>query len=396
MSSHPDSAPPRARAAVETRQGPRERNEDSHLLLPEHGVFAVADGMGGLLNGHEASSACLAVVEEAAPELARLHADPGARQSGALTAALDQLVVRASAAVARLAAERGGRMGCTLTLAVVGENRVMMAHVGDSRAVLIHGGSSRVLTDDHSVAALRVRMGRMSEAEAALSPLRNRLYQAIGVTEQPEPDVLSLDLAPGDRLVLCSDGVWEPLQSTELGALVHGVPLDDAPARLVDGAQRVGLTDNATAVVVEAAGEARAARPVDVLRQCVLFSDVDERELMRLVPWLGEQTLRPGEPLLREGDPGDGIVILARGRLRVYRKAKVLVELGPGAHLGEIAMLLGTPRSASVSAVEEAVVYHLGREQLHELMRRRPILGAAITWRMAQFLAGRVVDLSDR
>ncbi len=398
QSTQPPPTAPGAplRSASHTLQGPRERNEDAVLSLPEHGVFAVADGMGGLLDGHAAARTALDILRQAAPALAARFARTDTAARTALLADIDALFLRASQAVAALAQQRGGRMGCTLTVLLVAGQRLMVAHVGDSRAYLLRGDTARLLTQDHSVAALRVRMGRMRAEDAVSSPLRNRLYQAIGVSEDPEPDVVELQARPEDKLLLCSDGVWEPLQHTALGPLSQGLSATSAVRAIVGAAERAGLHDNATALVVEPMVPAATADPIAVLRQCSLFADVDADELMRLAPWLGVQRLVPGQPLVREGEPGDAILVLAQGRLRVHRGTTHLVDLAPGAHLGEIAMLLGTARSASVSAIEPCVVYHLPRHHLHELMRRRPVLGSAITWRMAQFLAQRVVDLSAR
>ena len=389
------SRPSQSRAATSSAQGPRERNEDAWLCLPELGIYAVADGMGGLVDGHEASRTTLDLVAQRAPALAACFSQHGAAAQGAVVRELDGLFRDASALVSDLAATRGGRMGCTLTLAVLGEDRLLIAHVGDSRAYLVRGDEVRQLTEDHSVAALRVRLGRMTAEDAERSPLRNRLYQAIGVTEEPEPDVVELQLSAGDALLLCSDGLWEPLDMGRVAGLIAGCSAAAAVRAVVGAAEAVGLSDNATGVLIQTMAAGGGLDRAGLLRSAVLFSDLDPSDISRLVPWLGERRLGTGEALVQEGDTGDEIMVLAAGSLRVHKTGVGLVDLHPGAHMGEISMLLGTPRTASIAALEPSVVLVLPRTHLHELMRRRPVLASAITWRMAQFLAQRVVTLSD-
>ncbi|HVC03953.1 MAG TPA: protein phosphatase 2C domain-containing protein [Candidatus Acidoferrales bacterium] len=202
-------------------------------------VLALADGMGGHKGGLESADAAItgamAVLTSAAPE-----ADP--RQ------ALREAVAAASRSVAGVRDQIGGNPGTTLVLAVVRGAHATIVNVGDSRAYLIHGAAVTQITEDHSWAAAQVRAGAMSAEEARHHQKRNLIERAV-MGDPVEADVFEVDAAPGDVLLLCSDGLWEPLADSALGAVLSSSdPLGVALTRACDAALAGGGTDNVTMV----------------------------------------------------------------------------------------------------------------------------------------------------
>jgi len=250
------------------------------------GLFVVADGMGGHLAGEVASQWTIETLKR---ELASLFRP----QDPAVTRRLDAeaLVAVGSGATVRLgetdvarllqhAVERANQvllgyarrypdqaegMGSTLTLAVIEEERLTVAHVGDSRAYLFRDGRLRQLTEDHSVPGALLKQGRISAAEAHEHPHRHVLYRCLGLKPGLEVDIYpSLRLQSGDSLLLCSDGLWEPLYPDE--RLAGYLASEAGPAaicrRLVDAANEAGGEDNITVVLVrveDKSGEGTAA-----------------------------------------------------------------------------------------------------------------------------------------
>jgi len=151
-------------------------------------------------------------------------------------------------------------MGTTATVAVVDERAgtVTIAHVGDSRAYLYRDGELEQLTTDHSLVGELVRSGRLTEDEAAVHPHRSVITRALGTDAEVEVDTLTLEVAAGDLVLLCSDGLSAMVRDDEIAQVLRsaeGVPRAAAEA-LVSAANAAGGEDNVTVVLFELVSEA--------------------------------------------------------------------------------------------------------------------------------------------
>jgi protein phosphatase len=218
----------------------RDNNEDS-VYPTSSGESAdsvlviVADGMGGHVAGEVASR--IAINAAASTPL-----DPTDRVAAGNRAIREE--------VAREPSLEG--MGTTMTLLEIEAGVATIGHVGDSRAYLLRDGELRQLTEDHTVAAEYVAMGQMSSKEAAAHPQRHMLTRTLGLARFVNIDELKLDLTPGDRVLVCSDGLTEMVAEEVIAdALAGGTP-DEVVWKLVELANDAGGVDNITVVVVEA------------------------------------------------------------------------------------------------------------------------------------------------
>jgi protein phosphatase len=223
----------------------RVTNQDR--LLVDGDLVAVADGMGGHQAGEVASQLAIQVLREG------FAADPTATGLVAAVHAANRAVWESGEADPGL---RG--MGTTIAAVALvtddGEERLAVVNVGDSRAYLLHDGELRRLTADHSLVAELVRAGQISEAEARTHPRRNILTRVLGVAEEIEPFVAWAAPVRGDRLLLCSDGLFNELDEPEITAVLTTVAEPGAAAgRLVELANDHGGNDNITAVVLDIA-----------------------------------------------------------------------------------------------------------------------------------------------
>jgi protein phosphatase len=150
-----------------------------------------------------------------------------------------------------------------LTVDSQGVTSPTLCHVGDSRAYQLRDGALRQLTEDHSVAEEWVRMGRLTPEEAAVHPRRHQLTRGIGVEETIAVDVMSVQALPGDRLLLCSDGLSNELDSDTLARLSSApFTLEEAVVQLVEAAKEAGGRDNITAVLIEFDDVSVASTPI--------------------------------------------------------------------------------------------------------------------------------------
>ena len=240
----------------------RDSNEDAYTARPDLGLFLVADGMGGHAAGEIASKVTADTVEAFVNDTRTRDTtrtwpvpfDPSLSvDANRLTAAF-RLANRQVAL--RMESQQELRGMATTASAVLLEQRkdaihAVIAHVGDSRVYLYRGGELRQLTDDHSWVGEQIRSGVMSDDDARRHPWRNVVTRAISGGVDPEVDVIEVDMEPGDRLLLCSDGLSGVVATDEIGRLAGGAELEAACAALVDAANAAGGPDNITAVLIE-------------------------------------------------------------------------------------------------------------------------------------------------
>lgn len=243
----------------------RSRNEDSLVVAPDAGLVVVCDGMGGHVGGEVASRIAAETVER----FVRDHTadswpfgrDEELSEGGDL---LRNAAMLANQSISEhIEAEPWlARMGTTLVSALVlADGHLDVANVGDSRAYLLRAGELLQLTSDHSWVNEQVRLGVLSPSEAARHPLKNVITRALGSANPLPVDLIQERLGPGDRLLLCSDGLTTMLDDETIASLLGSDGLDSETLchRLVDAANDAGGEDNITVAVVTARSEDTSA-----------------------------------------------------------------------------------------------------------------------------------------
>ena len=225
----------------------RPQNEDSYLCA--HPVYAVADGLGG----HAAGEVASALVVE---RLGELTFDEDTTADAAQQE-LAEAVRDANRTIHRSAAQdpQHAGMGTTVTAAVAVGATLCFAHVGDSRGYMLRGGELSQITEDHTPVQRAVRAGVISAEEAQHHPSRHVLAQAVGLDVDVEVDTPRVDLRAGDRVVLCTDGMTDPIPDVDIPGVIGDADTPDAAVKaLIDAALQRGGPDNVTVVVLDATG----------------------------------------------------------------------------------------------------------------------------------------------
>jgi protein phosphatase len=229
----------------------RDNNEDYFLVNTAKNLFIVSDGMGGHNAGEVASlNATEAVNNHFTPAI--LAAIRGDRMK--INDELNDCLYLANQKILDLAESNAGcrGMGCTLVVALVERGALHIGHVGDTRAYLCDESGIKLLTSDHSKVMELVKAGQMTLAEARHSPLKNELSQAIGSPLSVIPDYNYHDLKNGDKVLLCSDGLWDMLSDEEIYQIVkQAQPAESICQELVQKANDAGGHDNITVVLFE-------------------------------------------------------------------------------------------------------------------------------------------------
>lgn len=219
-------------------------------------LLLVADGMGGHQAGDVASQMAVATLKQ---ELTTELQNGVPTEDAGWHDLLHRAVAAANQRVYRQARENSDQrgMGTTLTAVIVADRRAHVAHVGDTRAYLLNaagvsgeGITWSQITSDHSLVARLVDIGQLTPDQARTHPQRNMLYRSLGTDPVTEVDTLSQALAPGDVLVLCSDGLISYVEDSELAQIVLGeTSAQRACDQLVDLANQRGGSDNISVLV---------------------------------------------------------------------------------------------------------------------------------------------------
>ncbi len=234
----------------------RKDNQDAGYAGPH--LLVIADGVGGSARGDIASSATVEM-------LRKLDVPAQEGSPDDMLGALAGAIHRSHDRIAQLVREFPEIEGTssTVTAAIFDGTRVGVGHVGDSRGYLLRDGALSQLTTDHTFVQSLIDEGRITEEEARVHPHRNLILRAVDGVHEPEPDVFTLDAAPGDRLLLCSDGCSGSLDDAALrGLLGEGTP-EQAATELVRSALAAGSTDNVTVVVADVVEEDDETDPSD-------------------------------------------------------------------------------------------------------------------------------------
>mgnify|MGYP000921632578 CR=1 FL=1 len=222
------------------------------------GLYIVADGMGGYQQGEKASrdsvrgafrdfieGHILLDLRSATHRLSPPQASPTVEET------LRTLVTEANRLVYRKRQETGTRRGTTITAVLIVGSKAAVANVGDSRTYLMRGGELRQLTQDHSLVFSLFKAGQITEEQIYSHPKKNEVYRSLGEQEDIKVDLFPLAIQAGDRLLLCSDGLWEMVRNPQIAAILANAATPQAACdRLVAAAFDNGGEDNISALAV--------------------------------------------------------------------------------------------------------------------------------------------------
>ena len=226
----------------------RINNQDSFFVLPDKGVFLIADGVGGHSHGEIASRTVMSDIAERISD----HPIPESAGAEEIKDYFVDLVFKVNRHVYELAGGREVRsMATTLIILYIRDGRAYVANVGDSRLYLIRDNRIMQVTEDHTYVNDLCKKGIIDQEQAREHPDRNLITRAIGAEKEVRPDLFMFDAYNGDILLLCTDGLYDMLSDEEIKEIVLKTGnMRDACSRLVDRANEQGGTDNITAVTV--------------------------------------------------------------------------------------------------------------------------------------------------
>jgi PPM family protein phosphatase len=393
----------------------RDHNEDRLLVDAELQLYIVCDGMGGHAAGEVAAEHATATVRRVLSEQRPLIDE--ARKDKSNTKLLDKVATAFEKAVNTACSEiftmatadtgKAG-MGTTFVGVLLLGGKAVLANVGDSRLYMLRAGQIHQLSEDHSYTSEMVKRGKMTREQARQSPYGNVITRAVGIQKNVQVDTLVFDMVPGDTLLLCSDGLHGYFEDlNELADQLSGPDTNAITSTLIELANQRGGKDNVTVIVLRAMAEnndtgveAQRAQEVnlkfEVLRKIPIFAFLSQAELVKVLNITYLETCETGKAIVKEKEQGEELYIVLAGRVIVSRQGQDIVELHPGVHFGEMALVDESPRSATVTAAERTRLLVLQRRSFYTLIRKEPVLAVKLLWSFVQSLSRRLRETNEQ
>lgn len=389
----------------------RDHNEDNFLIDKKLQLFIVADGMGGHASGEVASSIAVHEVRDTLHQnrdlIERFEQGDPTVQAWELLQIMEHAVQQACGSInkrAQAEPEKRG-MGTTCSALLIagppGHPRGFIAHVGDSRIYLVRQKQTHQLTEDHSLINELIRRGKIKKEDIDNSPYKqykNAVTRAVGVYESVEVDTFDFDVLPGDNYLLCSDGLYAYCTDEEIARALLADNIHEIPKALIDKANAGGGHDNITAICVRvpetvAVADAHVeelALKLEVLKGMPLFRYLSYKELVRVMNLTEVRDFKARSNIFAEGQPGEEMFVILKGKVRLHKDEQTIAELGKGAHFGEMALVDRSPRSLTATADDDSRVLAIRRKDFYEIIKKEPELSVKLLWSFVQVLAERL------
>jgi serine/threonine protein phosphatase PrpC len=384
----------------------RENNEDSHLVDLENQTFVVADGVGGSSAGEVASGLLVEGVDNLAAELFELATSASPLLDMQHRETVFNAMVKRIQAINANVYEQGKLidsfrpMATTCDVLLVAGNAAFIGHVGDSRVYLFRDGQIFRITEDHTFAEQLMR-DNVNEPDM-IERYRNVLTRSIGGKPQVDIDTLFIDLEPGDRILMCSDGLTDYLAGPEIEEMARQETGDALLESLVEEAKARGGGDNITTVLVHIglADDRRdttldTIRQADILGSIALFKGMHIRELLRMMRAVYEQTAEDGEVILDRESDKRSMYIIAEGEVDLWIDDAKVTRLESGQHFGEFSLVNDGPRTARAVAVGETLLLVIPADKFRAVVDEDPVVGNRLLWNLLEGAVERLQHMNQ-
>ena len=387
-------------------------NQDAYLVDDRLGIHLVCDGMGCHRGGETAAQlACNTTLN-----YLRKHQETilgfaaGTESKEPLVDLVTSAILTANTEIYRMAAAEPSLagMGTTLAMLLITGNLGIVAHVGSSRVYLYRNDQLTQLTKDHTLSQELIDRGLMTEAKAAKWAYGRVLSRALGPMEAVVVNTLQLDILPGDRFVLATDGVTTALSADEIKAVLANSSEDSVAQLLVQAShandhenRSENHSDDATVIVADSLSDIsdealQQARTWEVLQKTsslqdmFLFRSLDPRSIMQIVSNSVIMYNDPSDLLFNQGDVEQNIYIILEGDFEVLVNDTVIAKLSRGNHFGEMSWFSQEPRSATVRCCSNSKLLKVSALFLEGFILRSPEAGVLILRELARELSIRL------
>ena len=389
----------------------RKNNEDHLLEMPELGLFAIADGMGGELCGEVASETAVNALRDFVTEnravIDAFQMNSSAENKVQVLDMLADALRDANAKVFKEADSRDidGKMGTTLTVLLVIDSSGFMVHTGDSRLYMIRNGETTQLSTYHTlINDYKRQFGDYSGVfDAKFSGI---LTKAVGVQEYVEPEKLTFAILPEDKYLLCSDGLYNGLEcdTPDFGS-IFDEPFEDpqkekerlkeAMRNLTDIVYKNGAPDNVSMILVsaftedeeEVTGTREFIKKFDKIRSMELFKDLEYKELLAVMAQVEIRTYNKYDVISKMSAADRELFIILDGKVSALKGTKLLKTFRSGDHIGDVAFLSGEVPAYNLFLDKTSSFLVIKKSAFDKIVAEEPIIGVKLLTQLATVLA---------
>jgi protein phosphatase len=379
-----------------------DRNEDHFLIKNEVGLHIVCDGFGedgrGALASQMTTDFIAQVMIASKKVFAEYKTNPNDQLRDEITELVDQAINKISLQILSIIKKDTVRrqMGTTLSMVLVAEDGVFLAHIGNSRIYLIREDNIHLLTEDH-VSKKMDKKAKLIDDELTLHGLStNALTRMLGSEQQLKVDLLFMEVMPSDTLLLCTDGVANLLSDTKIFEIVKESGDDKLAKEFIDYASDINCKDNATAITITFDQSKKKTERVtpqmkfSTLQKIPLFSELDYKEMSKLLTFMKMKKFSSGQNIVEIGTKGEELFVILTGSADVIIQDEIVTGLTTGNYFGELALIDQEPRTATVKATSDLEVLVLKRKDFDFLITHESQLSVKMLWRFAQTLCARI------
>ena len=377
----------------------RKKNEDNYLVDALNGLFIVADGMGGGVDGEKASRRAIetfsATLYNERELLRELATNPSEEVQDKIKELMTKATHAANQEILRLRKKLGPdvSMGTTISAILLQGELGVIAHVGDSRIYRVRYRELSQITEDHSLVAQQVKEGYITPEQAKYSPFRNVLIQAIGKEDKLDPQIEFISLKPGDQFLLCSDGLHGYITDAEIITVLEEPIGHRIVPRLIDCANARGGNDNITAITIRLSSHEHYVPTTEIdvgrtLSNSPLLRGLKTVETTRVLQLGHTQDYISGETITVEDAADRSLFLVFDGEIGLYRGSHWIATLETGQHIGLSSLVDGQGRLCSAIAESQVRLLEIPRSEFLDLLRSDPNLGVKIIWNLLKDLSG--------
>jgi len=375
--------------------GSRKINEDACYFDINEGLAIVCDGISASGGGDVASAVAIETIKNKIhanqKNIADYKQNPSAEKRHKLTSFMDEIIAEASRTIFQQAQKNPKQSGMCTTVDVLLDigTHMILGHVGSGRCYLWREKNLHLISEDHTQLAEFRKKGKTFPPGVEESALAKRITRAVGYGEQVKVDVLEIELMADDRFLLCTDGVWASLTNEELTKLLTNAVPEKAVQKMMDYLKVLQPKDNYTALITEPSAapftdehtkETSAEAKIQLAGKIPVFAYLSYPELIKLMSISELFKVSSNTIVCKEGEPGDEMMIILSGLLEVQIQGKKIAELGAGQAVGEMSMIEGGARSATLVAKVNTNLIAFSRVKLYSLLREEPELCVKFLW----------------
>jgi serine/threonine protein phosphatase PrpC/CRP-like cAMP-binding protein len=380
----------------------KQQNDDSHLNDTEAGLFMVCDGVSGHKGASTASGTAVEIIRQKIAEQKQLldlfRTDPNTINRKNVMKLLRDAVAAASKHIFDKAQTNSNMqdMATTVEALLVLNRYAFLAHVGDSRTYLLRGNKLYPLTQDHNYANELIQNEGQKPEVARKHMYANALTKAVGIEPHVTADKLEIELLPGDRFILCSDGVYDKTDQKNFADLASNADIKATAESLVQTALKNGSKDDLTVVIVEPDQNIsqqichQVMSKIEVIKRVPLFQYFQYKELCTALEISSLRTVDAGQTILRDKTNNPDLLIVLEGAVTITKDGQHINKQGAGTVLGEMSLIEPVPVSADVSTSKQTVFLVFPKTELIAMLRREPGIAVKLLWALGQTLSQRL------